>query len=367
MSRICELHDQAMDIMNEGLQLQGAGREYEACEKFFLAYEMECEAAHLVERKPENEPSRGMLFLGAASLAMRVKAYEDAERLVCDGLSGFPTPRVREELRKLYTEIKFEQTAYEESQELTTAETIIRFMEGDGVGYGRIRIKEFLRRVDAIDKLVSRTIQRIAGLPFEAHPKKHNIPSYSLDIGLAKAGSFGFKVHLTQSINQQLSLTAPPPSDVICDLVNNIALVNEGEEEKLKENFNNDEYSTNFIAQAKELLPDGNRVTQIGFISKDERVFLKKTKKEIDTYLYHNESKVRINNDRSIKRGYLRISDGIKGIFTLISEDNDEEEAKIYVRDALNELAKKYFGDLVEVVCEKKHNKFYLIDINPVQ
>ena len=106
MSKICELHDTAMDIMNEAIALQEHGNSYDACAKFLYACELESESAYLVDKNSESEPSRGMLFLSAASLAWRAGDYEQAECLVQEGLNGYPTEKIRMELCRLYDEIK---------------------------------------------------------------------------------------------------------------------------------------------------------------------------------------------------------------------------------------------------------------------
>lgn len=106
MSRVCELHDKSMDLLNEALKFQASGWDERAQELFHKAYELEKTAAYLVKKAPESEPSRGMLFLGAASLAATLAEYEIAQQLVLEGLSGYPTIAVRNDLVKLAEEIK---------------------------------------------------------------------------------------------------------------------------------------------------------------------------------------------------------------------------------------------------------------------
>lgn len=363
MSRICELHDQAMDIMNEAIRLENTGKRTEAGALFIHACDLECESAFLVEKKPENEPSRGMLFLGAASLAKRIKDYERAERLVFEGLSGFPTELVREDLERLYDEIKFERNWDVVSPCLTGNQAIFRFLSGKSIGYGNIVSKTFTRCVDALDKLVFRSVQRMAGLNFEKHPKKHpGQPAYSLNIGLAEAGSFGFTISIVHESGQQLSLFANDPVDILQNILDNLYLVGIGEDYKVRENIPDDEYCANFVAQAKQILPDGDNVKMIGITSRKGSFKLDKTKRQ----LYGDKNKKTVNEEinsteSGLYKGYLKISDGIRNKFTLVLEDSSEIE--VFVRDALDELAKQYFGDLVEIRCETKNNKPYLTDI----
>jgi hypothetical protein len=107
MDAICTLHDQAIHFANEAFSLKKAGRHEEARQKFLQACELESESAFHVEKLPENEPSRSMLFLGAASLAWYGEDFELAERLVGEGMSGYPSDNTKNDLKKLFDDIKF--------------------------------------------------------------------------------------------------------------------------------------------------------------------------------------------------------------------------------------------------------------------
>ena len=371
MSRICELHDEAMDIMNKAIELESEGRNEEALNLFLRACDLESESAYLVEKNEVNEPSRGMLFLGAASLAWRGKEYQRAERLVCEGLSGFPTEKTKQDLRQLHDEIKFKIIAEETAQDLKEAETEIRFFGGEGVGYGRILARALMQKVDALEKMVARTIQRKSGLPFENHPKKHiALPSYQLNVEWAPAGSFGMRVRLTQKLAEPISLIAPTPQEILDEVVNNIQIVSTGNEEDLRKKIEDEEYCAHFVSQAKEMLPDGKTVKNVGFIGSKKSFTTSKTKKELSAEIEKSDdaslhSKKKTPEIHTYK-GWLRLSDGFKNRFVL-STEGDEKPIQIHVRDALEELAKKYFGDLVEIKCEKRGTKYYLKDITSLQ
>jgi hypothetical protein len=368
MNTICTLHDQAMHIMNEAFSLKNADKHEEARQKFLQACELESESAFLVEKLPENEPSRSMLFLGAASLAWYGEDFELAERLVGEGMSGYPSDNIKNDLRKLLDDIKFSVAAKKSSEILHEEEAEIR-LYGVGVGYGRIKSQCLISRIDAIDKLISRTTQRKYGFQFESRPKKRKeFPDYQIDIEWADAGSFGMKIRLTQKINEQMSLFQDKPSKILRDVIDNIELLNSGDTESLKKNIQDEEYYIHFITQAKEIFPDGNMINHVGFITKNKSFPIKNSRKEIrDTILRIDDKSQNNNNEDRIKSiiGYLRVSDGIKGEFKII-QDDDKTPIKIKVRDALEELAKKHFGDKIEATCEKKGKSYHLIDITPI-
>ncbi|MGB1243026.1 MAG: hypothetical protein ACPG49_10925 [Chitinophagales bacterium] len=66
---------------------------------------MEKQAAMTMVLDYEVEPSRSILFKGAACLALNGKNYREAERMVFFGLAGNPPVQIGEELRSLLLEI----------------------------------------------------------------------------------------------------------------------------------------------------------------------------------------------------------------------------------------------------------------------
>ena len=50
---------------------------------------------------PDTEPTRSILYLGAASLAWNAGDHIEAKRLAGIGLAGSPTPRTRDDLLEL--------------------------------------------------------------------------------------------------------------------------------------------------------------------------------------------------------------------------------------------------------------------------
>ena len=74
------------------------------------AFELEKQAAMTMVLDYEVEPSRSVLFKGAACLALNGKNYREAERMVFFGLAGNPPVQIEEELHSLLVEIKQRKT-----------------------------------------------------------------------------------------------------------------------------------------------------------------------------------------------------------------------------------------------------------------
>jgi hypothetical protein len=101
MNQIKEIHDRAMDIAELAFVAKYKGDLVEFEKLSRQALELESQAAKMLEKDFEAEPTRSVLYRSAASLALNCKEYREAERLVAMGLIGNPPPEIVEELREL--------------------------------------------------------------------------------------------------------------------------------------------------------------------------------------------------------------------------------------------------------------------------
>ena len=117
---IQELHNQAMELADQGDFLKMQGKSSEATEMYAKSLDAEREAAYTARNKSVGEPSESVLFRSAASLAYSIKDYREAERLICMGLAGNPPAEIADELRSLYDTVNFERNI--EQMELSDSE-----------------------------------------------------------------------------------------------------------------------------------------------------------------------------------------------------------------------------------------------------
>lgn len=366
MSTICELHDKAMSLMNFALKMKAA-HDIDTCAKFLEACEFEAGAAYLVEKTPATEPSRGMLFLGAASLAWHGQDYELAERLVAEGLSGFPTVSVQEDLRKLYDDIKFSKYMEKNGPTIDEAEANIR-LYGGSVGYGRVPVKTLISHIQAFESIVERTTQRKAGLPFQARSKKFSKSLlYRMDVELAEAGSFGVKLRLSRQKNTQISMFQPPAKEIMQEVLATIELLDNGDTEQLKKVITNDDYFINFVSHARDLAPDGDQISSVGIATRNREIAFKHPRKKIQELMRDMGEATASNADENVKtiHGCLKVSDGLKGEFQIVEANGTP--VKLKVRDGLDDMARKYFGEVVDATCKKKGKSYELVDITPTE
>jgi hypothetical protein len=104
-ARVTDLHRRAVDLAH---QAATAGDAATALRFRRDAYAREREAAELLTDAYEIEPTRAILFKGAASLALQCKEFREAERLIAKGLSGNPPHDIAHELRMLMEWAQFD-------------------------------------------------------------------------------------------------------------------------------------------------------------------------------------------------------------------------------------------------------------------
>jgi hypothetical protein len=98
MNSVREYHDEAIRYAQLAMAAshQGAQKEHQQ----FVRRAMSCEtnAADLLPDEKSSEPTRSILYRSAASFAYQAGEYQEAERLIFKGLSGYPPPQVKQQL-----------------------------------------------------------------------------------------------------------------------------------------------------------------------------------------------------------------------------------------------------------------------------
>lgn len=105
MNTIRELHNEAMRLA----QIARAARENNdlqlAKDLSSQAYKLEMRAAAYLSKSNASEPTRSILYLSAASLALQCEQSLIALQLAAEGLSGNPPHKTRQALIVLFEQI----------------------------------------------------------------------------------------------------------------------------------------------------------------------------------------------------------------------------------------------------------------------
>jgi hypothetical protein len=107
MTRVKDLHHEAMRLVDEAELARRNGNAQVARERLREAFDHERQAADLVAGDLFQEPTRSVLHRSAASLALECGELREAERLIAEALSGNPPDEIADELRGLLGQLDF--------------------------------------------------------------------------------------------------------------------------------------------------------------------------------------------------------------------------------------------------------------------
>lgn len=107
---INKLHDEAMEFAEKAFSQQRKKEIEASVQSFSKAFEIEKKAAMLLANDFDIEPTRAVLFKGAANLAFNGELYREAEKMASFALAGNPSEEIAAELRELINLIKIRTT-----------------------------------------------------------------------------------------------------------------------------------------------------------------------------------------------------------------------------------------------------------------
>jgi hypothetical protein len=105
MSKINQLHEQAMDLAEKAFLAQQKGDKITFVRLSKEAFLLEKAAAMLLKDKPEIEPSRSILFKSAAFLAYDAQEYQACRDMITYTLLGKPDAIIKAEMKSLFLEV----------------------------------------------------------------------------------------------------------------------------------------------------------------------------------------------------------------------------------------------------------------------
>ena len=106
IAKINQQHEQAMQLAEDAFFAKRSKEEVKANKLYKEAFQLEMEAALALVSEYENEPTRSVLFKGAATLALECEQELEAERMIRYALLGHPPKQIKQELYELLEEIQ---------------------------------------------------------------------------------------------------------------------------------------------------------------------------------------------------------------------------------------------------------------------
>lgn len=369
---IQDLHKKALEIVDVAFINNFNGNEDIAIAKFKEALDFEKKAAFLAKQENIGEPSESILFRSAAAIALNAKEFRIAEKLVAFGLSGDPPFEIAEELRNLLEDIHFNRHLNLQGINLDNSE-IQMVIAGKGIGLGLVKSEEFIERVSTVQKITLRTVERKLGKPFR---EKGNFAKEVKDffqpyISMPRAASFAFTIKLGQPSKQIEIPGTERAIDIIDDIVENLSLINESKEETLKERIRDKTYLRNFIVLSKELAPDGDNISLVGFTivrnGKEKRIQFTRRRSDFSSSLSEfTQEEQQMDNKIIEVIGRLSAADSEKSNIR-ITLDNGLKYS-VVVPEGLGDIVKNYWDESVKIKgFAIKKRAIKLIDLDPIK
>jgi DNA-directed RNA polymerase specialized sigma24 family protein len=110
MKDIRKIHREAMELAKNADQARLNGNKQLFHQLTEDAYRLEKEASDELIAHPDSEPTRGVLFRSAATLAFNIGRWSEAKELIETALSGNPFPEIKAELQELQEKVIHEMT-----------------------------------------------------------------------------------------------------------------------------------------------------------------------------------------------------------------------------------------------------------------
>ncbi len=369
-----------MDIAEEAFIHQRRDKAQDAIIAFKKAAKFEIEAANILSIAKNNEPTRSILYRSAASLAFNAKEYDLAERMIANGLAGYPPFEIREELKNLFEDVTFSRHLSAKGLKLNEDNWMMS-LHGNATKYGGTAANQLMMRVDKVSKLFYRTVERLRKQPYRSHGgvSKDIKDSYGLYIEAFNARSFAvtFKIG-TPDPQMELwpgskTTDSIKSSEIVGEILDCFEMFEGEQHNELQSRINDSTYYDNFVALAKEIAPDGDEIKVVGFTSvidgEEKPVPLRKKRKGIGNTISEGDvvdAPKNITHHTEIS-GILQHADSIgkktHGVVQLLGDDGKKQ--KIYVPIAImKDVVQPFYEEEVTIQAHIDGKKTILDEIS---
>lgn len=377
MTTVNELHPRAMDLADEAFRLRRSGSDARAKEMFLEALELERAAAVLLPPDEQAEPSRSILYRSAASLAYNGEDFSTAERLVAQGLSGFPPIEIREELKNLYEDINFKRHLQAHGVVLSDNQWVMT-IHGNATSFGGTLVEPLMDRVDRVTALFYRTVERLLGIHYRTSGgiTRAIKETYGLYVKAFAPSSFAVSFQIGAP-EQQISLFEDQeprkpvePDFVVDELMKCLEIWESEKTEVLRETIGDETYYQNFVGIAEQIAPDGDAVKLVGFKAvrqgEEKPVTLRKNRRQ----LRESISAEQLSDQEPL-------STTLRGVLRFASSPQSKPYGTVHLTDAegahrirvpialMKDVVQPYYEERVEITAVRKGGHLYLEEIGP--
>lgn len=366
MSNITDLHNLAMEEMDEAFFARRSGNAALADQHNRKAFELEKQAANLLKDNFEAEPSRSVLYRSAASFAYECGEFREAEQLISIALSGNPPEEIMEELRDLQEQVNFNRHLDLRNVQIEKNEIQVS-LSGNEVGFGWTESNIFIGRLQDFERIIFRTVERLLKQPFREHGAATSSIRSLFDLFLVAPRPSSFAI--TLRLGRQMSLPNMDITEEVMDeIMDCFQLLNNNEVDKLKERMD-EPYLLNFIALAQRVAPDGEKVSQVGLTSlkngTERRVSIKQNRRQLGGILAKIIDTEDSESESIILEGTLKFADGMNDEKPIIRimDKSGKRITVVVPANMMDDIIHPLWNSNVTALVKKVKGKYYLKNI----
>lgn len=369
---VFNIHNKAMLYAQDALVQRVSGNEDAYRQLNQMAFSIELNAAMSLVAA-DREPMRSLLFKSAAAMALNAQMFRDAEKMIGYGLAGNPPDSIAEEMRNLFEDIKFHRSIEEAGKSLSR-NSLRLSIDGTGVGLGWVESGEFIRRFQALTNMVYRSAQRMLNIATMGRQVPEDILNkYAPYLGAATAGSFKIDIRFMKTDPDQTALFDEMEPSVFLDVVENLDLINTGQNVTLREKMGDNEFYLNFVQLSKVVAPDGDRIKSVVVttqgVGAEKTVYMRKPKSDYPRFKKQSESAGIRKGKELVAVGKLKIADAEANRIKVIDvKDGSESTYFINVDAGLVDIVKLYFDTRVRAYLRSTgRNQYELLDMESAE
>lgn len=362
--QIDQIHDSAMVKAQDAMVARFRGDETTSQALYSEAFELEVKAASALIADYDYEPTRSVYFRSAANIALLLSQFREAERMAAFGLSGNPPAEIAEELREVYENANF-QRHLELSGAILEDEQFEMTVVGNAVGHGFIDESVWTSRLDAMGKILARTIQRKNNCSFD---DKSLAKEYRIAYGVPEAACYAMPFRLIRP-NNTLFHKYATAREIVSEVFECLDLFETKGEEGVQAHIADEKFSNHFIALARAIGPDGKNVKQVGLINpaiRTEPVALRTVRKgrKVSTQKHDTEP----------------VQQEFHGVLLFADKTRDNQKNTVKIKDSegnlhqflvpeelIDDIVKPLWGQSVSIWATIKKEKKTLVEIEAVK
>ncbi len=222
------------------------------------------------------------------------------------------------------------------------------------MSFGIIQSSYFLNRLNSTSRLIYRTAERLSGRAYRDEGKVDKAIKDSFDtfISVPRAASFAVTIKIGKPTGQLDAFDVKPT--LVEEILTCFELYERNALDELHKHITDEPYFTNFVSLSKQISPDGDNISFVGFTARvnneEKKVQLTRTKKSIGAEMaYGLEDEARINEPVVIY-GRLLYADNTKNKREIRLVDEQERSFKIRVpKGMMDDIVKPLWDEEVIV------------------